>query len=282
MDITHAVSETALATLKARAVEAGQDRPLIRDPVGVELLARIEERLDDETRKRILDRRYSPVLTAHLAIRSRQYDRFTERFRREHGDALVVSLGAGFDTRYFRISDDPWPYVEVDLPEVIEAKRELLGTRAAYRMIGCSVLEDAWIEEVRAMQTTHVLFLAEGLFMYLPRPAVIDIFGRLASTFTRSEIVFETVAERYTRGIWKRMVAAKMRRNMGARSSATFESGVRDAREIESYAAGIEVEEEWSFFEAEDLRPRILRLLRGLRAWTRSQWTVRASIGRSA
>jgi len=279
MDLSDAVSETALATLMSRAMESQRENPLIRDPVGVELLGRLETRLEDETKRRILRRRLSSILTVHIAVRSRQYDRFTRSFREKHPDALVVSLGAGFDTRFFRVSDAPWPYVEVDLPDVIDAKRELLGDRAAYTMIGCSVLDDAWLDEVRGLQTRHVLLLAEGLFMYLPRQEVIDLFGRLAATFTDSEIVFETVAEKYTKGLWKKIVLGKMRRNIGTKSTATFESGLRDAREIEGWADSIRVVQEWSWLEEEDVRPGFMRLLRHMRSMTRSQWSVRATIG---
>jgi methyltransferase (TIGR00027 family) len=279
MDLTNAVSETALATLRSRAVESQRAEPLISDPVGVELLGTLERRLEDGTKRRILQRRLPPTLTVHIALRSRQYDRFTRDFRERHHDALVVSLGAGFDTRFFRVSDEPWPYVEVDLPDVIAAKRELLGDRAGYAMIGCSVLDDDWLDEVRGLQTHHVLVLAEGLFMYLPREDVIDLFARLAATFTDSEIVFETVAEKYTRGLWKKIVTRKMRRNLGTKRTATFESGLRDAREIEGYADGIRVVQEWSWLEEQDIRPGFLRLFRRMRSMTRSQWSVRATIG---
>ena len=44
-------------------------------------------------------------------------------------DGLVVSLGCGFDTRYWRVSERPWPYVEIDLPEVIAAPAGLAKRR---------------------------------------------------------------------------------------------------------------------------------------------------------
>lgn len=279
MDLSNAVSETALATLRSRVIESRRDDPLISDPVGAELLERIEQRLGDDTRIAILRRRLPSMLTASLAIRGRQFDRYTRSFRDRHPDALVVSLGAGFDTRFFRIQDAPWPYVEVDLPDVVAAKRELLAERATYAMIGCSVLDDAWLDEVRDMQTKHVLFLAEGLLMYLPREEVIGLFGRLASGFTDSEIVFETVSEKYTRGLRQKMVTAKMRRNLGTRDAVAFTYGVRAAREIEGYARGITVLEEWSYLEEPDVRPGFMRIFRHMRSFTRSQWTIRASIG---
>jgi methyltransferase (TIGR00027 family) len=283
MDISHAVSQTALVTLKARAVETQRQRPLIDDPMGVKLLGLLERRLAYETRAQLFGRSLPASLSTHLAMRGRQYDRFTAQFRATHANALVVSLGAGFDTRYFRISPEPWPYIEVDLPEVVAAKRalleELTDGAANYPLIGCSVLDNHWIDQVRARQTKHVLLLAEGLFMYLPKPQVIELFGRVAAAFDDSEIVFEVVNERYTRGLFKKMVAAKMRRKLGTKEEATFEYGVRTPNEIEDYADEVKLLDEWSYLHEPDLRPWILRLLRFFKFATRSQWTLRASLG---
>ena len=75
----------------------------------------------------------------------------------------------------------PQAYVEVDLPPVISLKKELLGETVPYRMIPGSVLETGWMEEVRAMQVEKVLFLAEGLLMYLPEKEVVRLFNRLTA-----------------------------------------------------------------------------------------------------
>jgi methyltransferase (TIGR00027 family) len=279
MEPLDAVSETALITLRARVLEAQRDPPLLADPVAVDLLSRLVARLPAEMVERLLSRRLPSQLSAHIALRSRQYDRYVQQFRRAHPDALVVNLGAGFDTRYFRVSGSPWPYLEVDLPEVVALKRELLGERAAYEMLPGSVLAADWLQEVQARQTTHVLLLAEGLFMYLPPEEVVSLFGRFAAAFTDSELVCEMVHVRYTRGLWKKAVARKMRRRAGTREEATFEFGVQRAQEIETYAAALRVIDEWSFFEEPDIRPGFLRLFRGWRLFTRSQWTIRVAIG---
>ena len=167
MDIFGAVSETALITLKARVVESRKKKPVIDDPIGFECLSRLQSMLPIEIRKRVLDRDLPLTLTRYIALRARKYDRRTEQFLSEYNDGLVVSLGCGFDTRYWRISKEPWKYVEVDLPNVVEAKKQVLGNIVTYPMIGCSVLEKDWIERIISMQTKHVLFLAEGLLMYL-------------------------------------------------------------------------------------------------------------------
>jgi O-methyltransferase involved in polyketide biosynthesis len=162
---------------------------------------------------------------------------------------------------------------------VIEAKKTVLGNRATYTMIGCSVLESDWTEQIRSIQDERVLFLAGGLLMYLPREKVAALFGKLSESFSRSEIVFEVVHERYTKGLAKRSVESKMKRNLGSDAGDSYEFGVRDAKEIEVYGKGIRVVDEWSYFEDEDIRPKFLKLFRHSRFMTRTQWTIRAMIG---
>jgi len=279
MDTLSGVSETAFITLRARVVEAQKEQPVIHDEVGEELLERIRSRLPMEVRQRVLDRKLSVTLTGHLALRARKYDRYAQAFIQQHPHGLVVSLGCGFDTRYWRVSSEPWRYIEVDLPEVIALKKQILADRIEYPMIGCSVLEDRWIEEIRVIQDQEVLLLAEGLFMYLPREAVVHLFHKLSETFSRSQIAFEVVTEKYTREPWKKLVESKIKRSTGTEAGSSYQFGLRDAREIESYGQNIKVLEEWSYFEDPDIKPGFLRLFRHMRAMTRAQWTIRASLG---
>lgn len=279
MDVLSHVSETALVTLKARAEGAREKNPLIRDEKGIELLEKLETCLPAETRKRILDRKMPGSVINHISLRSRKYDSYTEEFLQNNPEGLVVSLGCGFDTRFWRLSGNAWRYIEVDLPPLIGVKKELLGDAATYRMIGCSVLDKKWMMEVQRIQDRKILFLAEGLLMYLPKPEVIKLFDRLSRFFSRSFIVFEVVSERYTKGIWKKMVDAKMERSLGFGAGASYESGLRNAAEVESYGSGIKVTDEWSYFEEEDIKPAVLKLFRNWRFMTRTQWTVKASIG---
>jgi methyltransferase (TIGR00027 family) len=277
-DFPEVVSETALVTLRARALEAGRKNPVIEDAVGQEFLDRLRSLLPSEIRNRLFDKRLSPLLTRHIAQRARKYDSYAESFIEGNPGGLVVSLGCGFDTRYWRVSDKPWRYVEVDLPDVIRAKRSMLPGEPPYPMIGSSVLENAWLDEIMAIQRENILFLAEGLFMYLAQPDVQDIFARLSESFSNSSIVFEVVNKRYTTGIWKKIVAAKMRRALGTEAGSSYDFGVYDAREVESYGKNIVVTREWSWLEDEDIKPHFLRLLRSSRLFSRAQWTIRAQI----
>lgn len=277
MDVFSAVSETALITLKARVVESERKMPVIEDTTALECFSKLQSLLPIEIRRRILNRKLPLTLTRYIALRARKYDRYTKQFLNEHADGLVVSLGCGFDTRYWRISNRPWKYVEVDLPNVIEAKTKVFGDIATYPMIGCSVLEEEWIKRILSVQKEHVLFLAEGLFMYLPKDGVSSLFKRLTESFTKSEIVFEVVTEKYTRGFRKKIVTSKMS-TLGTQAGSSYDFGIRDVKDIESYGNNMKVMDEWSYFEDEDVKPKVFRLLRNIKPFSRGQWTIRATI----
>lgn len=278
-NILNDVSETALITLKSRVVESEKENPIIRDEIGSECLERILPLLPDELKDRLIGGKMPVTLTNHIAIRARRYDKYTKEFLVKHPDGLVVSLGCGLDTRYWRISKSDWKYVEVDLPEVIQTKKEILKDKIKYPVIGCSVLEDAWINEILTIQNQHVLFLAEGLFMYLPQKEVEEIFRKISELFSESEIVFEVVIKKYTQGLWKKLVESKMKRSLGTEAGSSYQFGVENGKEVESFGRKIRVVEEWSYFEDEDIKPKMLGWFKNMKFFTRTQWTIRALLG---
>lgn len=278
MNNLSAVSETALITLKSRAVESARTPGLINDPRSCELIEKLSKLELTDCQRRIIVNNPPRSLSSYAALRARKFDSYSAEFLQSHPDALVVSLGAGFDTRYWRIPVAREKYIEVDLPPVVELKKELFGKELSFMIIGDSVLETSWMEQVAAIRKDHILFLAEGLFMYLPDQEVIRVFKELAERFSHSEIVFEIVNKKYTKGFRKKMVESKMKRRGGSEAGSSYSYGMTCGKEIESYASNYRLLEEWSYFEEEDVRPTVLRYFRNIKTFSRTQWTIRAAI----
>lgn len=279
MESLSQVSQTALITLRARVIESEASQPVLDDPMGRFLLNRLAPILPDKIQRSVMAKKPSPTLTRHLALRARKYDAYVSDFLIQRENGLVVSLGSGFDTRYWRVSDAPWRYIEVDLPSVVDIKTKVLGEQISYPMIGATVLDPTWIDQVGAMQTSDVLFLAEGLLMYLNRSDVIQLFQRLSSAFTNAQFVFEVVNERYTRGFWKKRVESKMRRSLGSEAGVSYNFGVRSAQDVEQFGKKIRVFDEWSYLEEKEVYPRMMHRFRNVSLFSRAQWTVATSIG---
>jgi O-methyltransferase involved in polyketide biosynthesis len=168
---------TLLGTLYGRALDARSENPILRDAFAADLIPRI----DYDFRKLGIGNDDA----VGVAMRARLLDRWTAAFIDRYPDATVLHLGCGLDSRGFRV--DPPPSVrwfEVDYPDVIELRRRLYPTRAAHRLIGSSVTDERWLDEVAA--GTSVMIVAEGLLMYLQEQAVRDLADSRGQRNTRS------------------------------------------------------------------------------------------------
>lgn len=61
-----------------------------------------------------------------------------------------MNVGCGLDTRYQRIEEhDKAIFYEMDLPEVIDLRRDLLPEPAGDHYIAGSLLETQWMDDLR-------------------------------------------------------------------------------------------------------------------------------------
>ena len=173
-----------------------------------------------------------------MARRVEVFDNSANLFISNHPKCTVINLGCGFDTRFWRIENKNCRYVEIDLPEVIALKREILKDHLGYELIGCSVLDASWVDKVIAKGNSNFLLLAEGLFMFLPKQDVKNLLQLIGQKLVRSQLVVEMAHEKWTRGFWK-MLYALQARVWGLDVSFTF--GIKNPSEIESYGHGLRV-----------------------------------------
>jgi len=117
-------------------------------------------------------------------------------------------------------------------------KREILKDHLDYELIGCSILDTSWIDKVTSNGNSCFLLLAEGLFYYLPKQDVTRILQVIARRFNRSQLVLDMAPEKYTQGLWKRLIYLESR-VWGIEVS--FVSGINNPRDIESYGNGFKV-----------------------------------------
>jgi len=128
-----------------------------------------------------------------VAFRARQLDTWADDFLRRNPDAVVLHLGCGLDNRPFRLdvpSGVSW--FDVDVPEVIRLRRLLYTERPGYTIIGSSVTEPRWLDEIPANRPA--LIVAEGLLMYLTETEVRDLLRRLTDRFGTGELLADLLS----------------------------------------------------------------------------------------
>jgi methyltransferase (TIGR00027 family) len=181
------VAKTLLITLYIRAMESQRPDALIKD----ERAEALVRQLDQESLRKTtaLTDDFSRVA---VILKGREFDRFAQDFLARHPDAVVVHIGCGLDTRFERVDDDRVEWYDLDLPEVIELRRKLVGGEGArHHFLACSVLDSAWLEAVSAHRQRPFLFLAEGVLMYLYEAQVKSLVLRLRDHFPGAELVFD-------------------------------------------------------------------------------------------
>jgi methyltransferase (TIGR00027 family) len=210
------VEWTNLCTLYLRAYESRSPAPILGDKAAAEAVDRIEY---DWARMR---RAMRPGSNQYMVtMRAKQLDDWSAAFLQSHPNAVVLHLGCGMDTRAFRLDPpDNVLWFDIDQPDVIALRRKLYDDRDGYRMIGSSVTDEAWLDEIPTDRPT--LMVAEGLVMYLTEPEVRTLLQSLADRFGSGELVFDTVSP------------------LGPRLSKVLTKGItkwgiRDAREIERW-----------------------------------------------
>ena len=236
------LSQTAILALLCRVVESGKKNPVFSDPMAVLCLDRLMSIASAEEKERITKwrKRYAgnPLDARERALTAKRFDTIAGLFIADHPGCTVINLACGFDTRFWRIENEKCKYIELDLPEVIELKRELLKDQLDYELIGCSVLNPAWIDQATSNGNGNFLLLAEALVYYLPGQEVTRLLEVIARKFTRSQLVLDMAPEKFTKGLWKKIFQLHSR---AWEIDVSFVSGIKDPRDIESYGKGLKV-----------------------------------------
>jgi len=234
------VSRTAILTLLGHVNASEKKNIVFNDPMAVLCLERLMSIASAKEKKWIIwQKRLIATPDARaLARRVETFDNIANLFISNNPKCTVINLACGFDTRFWRIENKDCRYIEIDLPEVVALKREILKDQLSYELIGCSVLDASWIEQVIINGNSNFLLLAEGLFMFLPKQDVKNLLQLLAQKFIRSQLVVEMAHEKYTKGFWKIMLALQAK-VWGLDVSFSF--GFKNPRELESYGNGLKV-----------------------------------------
>jgi O-methyltransferase involved in polyketide biosynthesis len=241
------VAETLLITLYTRAVESQRPEALLKDEKAVALVEQIDY---DFSRLRL--HRHDEIA---VIMRMREFDGQARKFLARHPDAFVVHIGCGLDTRFERVDNGRVEWMDLDLPEVIELRKKLIGgERARYHLMGCSIFDHAWLETTHAHRLRSILFLAEGVLPYFEEAQVKSLVLKLREHFPGAELVCDAHTPFV---VW-----ADNAQLAFSRINARLHWGLKHGRDIEAWGDDIHLVEEWYYFDTDEPRMRAYRWMR--------------------
>ncbi len=166
------------------------------DPVRAELVDKLRAQLCRERINpyQVLDMEKVPIgQMVNVAARKKEFGRMLEQTLREHSARTVVNVGCGFDTQAYRLEKYGGRYLDIDLPEVIYWKRKYLPERSGYRMYGTrKVFEEGFFESLKKRCRGKAVFVAEGLFCYIPYRQVLAFVQGLYQSFPDAILLCDT------------------------------------------------------------------------------------------
>lgn len=174
------VSETLLVPLFYRAKET-LENGLIHDDAAIDIVRRINYDF-----KRISDDKDTQHI---IAIRTKYLDKIVTDYICHNENPVVVNLGAGLDTRHLKF-EKKIKWYQLDLEKAMSLRS--LFFKNEQRNITKSILDFSWIDDINEKE--NVLFIIEGVLMYMAENEVKIIFETLASNFSSSFVAFDTIA----------------------------------------------------------------------------------------
>jgi O-methyltransferase involved in polyketide biosynthesis len=277
-----AVSETLFIPLYALALESRTKHPILVDEEVIGLAARLNEAFagsDKRLFKRLARGRLPRTLVTTLALRICRVDQYVGAFLGREPEGIIVNLGCGLDNRRHRVDNGTMRWFDVDLPEVITLRRRFFTEAPRCRFIASSVLDFAWMNELPSAPGHRFLFLAEGLLMYLPEDEVRALVVGLGRRWPGSELIAEVPDRRIVRIMQGRLGRGKFRRQFGLSANVVYQFGLDDGRELEQWAPGFTLLDEWTYFDEPEPKLGWMRLVASWPLLRRVQWLVRYRLG---
>ena len=274
------ISETLLIPLYSRASESKSDNPILIDKKAVEItkeLNKIFENSDSELHQTLSKgksrRRLGKKLYATMALRTRKFDRYCYSFLKNNPEGVIVELGCGLSTRYPRIDNKKLTWYDLDFPEVIDIRRQFFKETSRYHFIPSSVLDFEWMNKIQN-KDKNILFIAEGLFMYLHEDEVKNLVLNLQRSFPGCELACEVantfVIKMLKRKIWRK----KFQRDFHLGKDATFHFGISDSKDLEKWNDKIIFLDDWTYFDDKEKKLGWMNIFSRSKKFSKTQWIV--------
>ena len=139
----------------------------------------------------------SKWLSMYMSLRASIIDELTNKYLSSHKDAVVIHLGCGLDSRNLRVNQDYYKWYDIDFENVIDIRRRFYDENDSYKMIGSSVIDFKWLEQVEIK--INVLIVAEGLTMYLFANEIKELLANINVKFKNAHLLFDAYSKRGVR-----------------------------------------------------------------------------------
>ena len=223
------VQETLIIPLFARKVCSELYPNLYRDETAVRLIEKIDYDFSEaEKNSRSLMQRFGSL---EVAMRQNDLAFEVRDYLKDHPNAAVVNLGCGLDGTGRACDNGNCKIYNLDYPDVIAVRNELLPAGEREENIPCDLNDTAWFSKIDA--SGGAIFFASGVFYYFLTEQVKALVQSMANAFPGGVLVFDAANRTAVKMIAKTWLKSAKIKDVGAYfavSDAPKEIGAWDNR----------------------------------------------------
>ena len=223
------VQETLIIPLFARKVCSELYPNLYRDETSIRLIDEIDYDFSEaEKNSRSLMQRFGSL---EVAMRQNDLAWEVRDYLKSHPTAAVVNLGCGLDSTGRACDNGSCKIYNLDFPDVIDVRNELLPAGEREENIPCNLNDTAWFSKIDA--SGGAVFFASGVFYYFLTEQVKALVQSMAGAFPGSVLVFDAANRTAVKMIAKTWLKSAKIQDVGAYfavSDAPREIGAWDNR----------------------------------------------------
>ena len=223
------VQETLIIPLYARKVCSELYPNLYQDETAVRLINEIDYDFSDADKNaRSLMQRFGSL---EVAMRQNDLAWEVRDYLKAHPNAAVVNLGCGLDSTGKACDNGSCKIYNLDFPNVISVRNELLPAGEREENIPCDLNDTAWFSQIDA--SNGAVFFASGVFYYFLTEQVKALVQAMADAFHGGVLVFDAANRTAVKMIAKTWLKSAKIKDVGAYfavSDAPKELGAWDSR----------------------------------------------------
>ena len=206
------VQETLIIPLYARKMCSELYPNLYRDEAALRLVGAVDYDFSAlEKKSKSLMQRFG-----FLEVAMRQNDLAIEvrEYLKCHPNAAVVNLGCGLDSTGRACDNGKCKLYNLDFPDVIAVRNELLPAREREENIPCDLNDTAWFSKIDA--SGGAVFFASGVFYYFLTEQVKALVQKMADAFPSGVLVFDAANRAAVKMIAKTWLKSAKIKDVGA------------------------------------------------------------------
>jgi O-methyltransferase involved in polyketide biosynthesis len=231
------VQRTLFLPLWGRATESKKLHPMLVDDTAVKIIDRVD--YDFSMMAKNLDE----LSQIAWIQRSLICDRVIKKFLESDPQGTIVNVGCGLDTTFDRVDNGKLTWYDLDLPDVIELRKQFIPESDRRHFIPASLLDDDWLPRIE--HGGRVLFISAGVLYYFEETEVREFLKRLLESFPGSEIFFDACSP-----IGMRVANKKVVESSGLDERSHLKWGLKNVNDILSWDGRISLLGRYYYFRS--------------------------------